>query len=154
VLFSINGGRPIFLPKQSRTDNALLTLQEYSNQTISTGGKVLFIAERQLLTFGEIQDVPLLPEYERMDLMEMVMGGNEEYLMEFRQRIKNQEYALIITEPLKTQYKGRSSSFGDENDIYVRQVSIPVLCYYEPVKRISKFPIQLLIPKLSEDICS
>lgn len=154
VLFSINGGRPIFLPKQSRIDNALLTIQEYASRTASTGGKVLFIAERQLLTFGEIQDVPLLPEYERMDLMEMVMGRNEEYLMEFRQRIKNQEYALIITEPLKTQYKGRSSPFGDENDIYVNQVSIPVLCYYEPVKRISKMPIQLLIPKLSEDICS
>ena len=153
VFFSLQGGRSISLPNQSRTENALLTIQEYADQTASTGGKVLFIAERQLLTFGEIQDIPLLPEYERMKLMEMVMGGNQEYLEEFRQRIENQEYALIISEPLETKYKGRSVQFGDENDVYVRQVSIPVLCYYEPVKTISQFPIQLLMPKAAADIC-
>lgn len=154
VLFTLQGGRPIKLPVQSRTDNALLTIQEFADETVSNGGKVLFIAERQLLTFGEIQDVPLLPEYERMNLMEMVMGGNQAYLQEFRQRIQNQEYALIISEPLVTKYKGRGFQFGDENDVYVRQVSVPVLCYYEPVKDINKFPIQLLMPKSEEDICS
>jgi len=154
VLFTLQGGRPIKLPVQSRTDNALLTIQEFVDETVSNGGKVLFIAERQLLTFGEIQDVPLLPEYERMNLMEMVMGGNQAYLQEFRRRIQNQEYALIISEPLVTKYKGRGFQFGDENDVYVRQVSVPVLCYYEPVKDINKFPIQLLMPKSEEDICS
>ena len=84
----------------------------------------------------------------------MVMGGNEEYIQEFQRRIAKQEYALIISEPLKTKYKGRGVQFGDENDVYVRHVSIPVLCYYEPVKDIFKFPIQLLIPRAEEDICS
>jgi len=154
VLFTLQGGRPIDLPEQSRTENALLTIQEYADETASNGGKVLFIAERQLLTFGEIQDIPLLPEYERMDLMEMVMGGNETYLNEFHRRIANQEFALIISEPLKVNYKGKSKQFGEENDVYVRWVSEPVLCYYEPVKTLSGFPVQLLIPKLSEDICS
>ena len=154
VIFTLQVGRPLGLQEKSRTDNALMTIQEYADTTIAEGGKVLFIAERQLLTFGEIKNVPLLPEYERMDLMEMVMGGNEEYLAEFRQRIENQEYALIISEPLVAKYKGRGKPFGDENDVYVRQVTEVVLCYYEPVKRITKFPIQLLMPKAEETICS
>ncbi len=154
VIFTLQGGRPVVLPENERIENALLTIQEFADQTISDGGKVLFIAERQLLTFEEIHNIPLLPEYERMDLMEMVMGGNEDYLAEFRQRIENQEYALIVSEPLVVKYKGRGKQFGDENDVYVRQVTEVVLCYYEPVKRISKFPIQLLVPRAEDNICS
>ncbi|MCJ7535457.1 MAG: hypothetical protein MUO57_07990 [Anaerolineales bacterium] len=153
LLLALQSGKSISLPNKSRTENALLTIQEFATQSAAADGKVLFIAERQLLTFGDIEGIPLLPEYERMNLMEMVMGGNREYLEEFYQRIENQEYALIISEPLITKYKGRGVTFGDENDVYVRQVSIPVLCYYEPVKTISQFPIQLLMPKAVADIC-
>ena len=154
VIFTLQGGRPINLPEESRTENALLTIQEFADQAVSDGGKVLFIAERQLLTFGQVQNIPLVPEYERMDLMEMVMGGNEEYLAEFRRNIENQEYALIVSEPLSVKYKGRSVQFGDEHDVYVRQVSNPVLCYYEPLKDIFKLPIQLLKPRAEDNICA
>jgi hypothetical protein len=154
VFFGLEGGRPINLPKESRTENALLTIQEYADQTTSSGGKVLFIAERQLLTFGEIEGIPLLPEYERMKLMEMVMGDNEDYLQEFQQRIENMEYDLIVSEPLAAEYKGSGAPFGEENDVYVRQVSEPVLCYYEPVKDIAKFPVQLLMPRPQDEICT
>lgn len=153
VIFSLQGGRPVTLPKEKRTENALLTIQEFSDSALAEGGKVLFIAERQLLTFGEIENVPLLPEYERMDLMEMVMGSNEVYLTEFREHIENQEYALIISEPLVDRLKGREAHFGDENDVYVRAVTRPVLCYYEAVKDISRIPVQLFIPRSQEDIC-
>lgn len=154
VVFTLQGGNPVDLPDETRTENALLTIQEFADRAVSSGGKVLFIAERQLLTFGEIENVPLQPEYERMQLMEMVMGGNEEYLAEFHRKIRNQEYALIVSEPLVVRYKGRAEQFGEENDVYVRQVSAPVLCYYEPVKDIFKFPIQLYKPKGEIDTCS
>ena len=154
ILFVLQGGRPIKTRNPSKVEDALAVIQEYSSQTVSEGGKVLFIAERQLLTFGELQNIPLIPEYERLDLMEMVMGGNEQYLAEFRQRIENQEYALIISEPLKIKYQGRTNQFGDENDVYVAQVSTHVLCHYKPDKTIENFPIQFLIPKQPEDICS
>ena len=109
--------------------------------------------KRQLLTFNQVEYVPLVPDYERMTLMEMVMGSNEAYLNEFHQRIANQEFELIISEPLKINYKGKSKQFGEENDVYVHSVSEPVLCYYEPVKTISKFPIQLLMPRAEPDDC-
>ncbi|MBE9475432.1 MAG: hypothetical protein IMY85_11130 [Chloroflexi bacterium] len=153
VLFALQDGKPVSLPNPTRTENARLTIQEYATDVVTDGGKVLFIAERQLLTFGDIEDIPLIPEYERMNLMEMVMGGNEAYLNEFHRRIASQEFALIISEPLKIKYKGRSKQFGEENDVYVHWVSEPVLCYYEPVKTISKFPIQLLMPREEPDNC-
>ena len=154
IIFTLEGGRPVDLPEKSRTENALLTIQEFADSTLSEDGKILFIAERQLLTFGEIENVPLLPEYERMKLMEMVMGDNEDYLAEFRRRIENQEFDLIISEPLVDKLKGSSEPFGEENDVYVHEVTRPVLCYYEPVKDLFKFPIQLLIPRPESDICA
>ena len=154
VLYAVEDGNPTSRPNPAKAENARLTIQEYADEVVADGGKVLFIAERQLLTFGEIEGIPLIPEYERMNLMEMVMGGNQEYLNEFHERIKNQEFDLIVTEPLGTIYKGRTEPFGVENDVYVRDVSEPVLCYYETVKKISRFPIELLVPKSEPGNCS
>jgi hypothetical protein len=153
VLFALHSGKQITLPNPVKTENALLTVKEFAVETASQGGKVLFIGERQLLTFGEVEGVLLIHDYERMNLMEMVMAGRETYLNEFYRRIANQEFALIISEPLTLKYKGRGVRFGDENDVYVRNVSEPVLCYYEPIKTISKFPIQLLKPRLEPENC-
>ncbi|MES0361146.1 MAG: hypothetical protein ABUK20_09545 [Anaerolineales bacterium] len=153
IMFALQQGKPVSFPISANTEKALKIVQEFASQATSRDGKVLFIAERQLLTFNIIEGVPLVPDYERMTLMEMAMGGNEAYLNEFSQRIANQEFALIISEPLKINYKGKSKQFGEENDVYVHWVSEPVLCYYEPVKRISKFPIQLLMPRAEPDDC-
>jgi len=153
IVFALQQGNPVDFPKPEKTENALLNVQEYTEKVTNEGGKVLFIGERQLLTFNLVEDVPLVPDYERMTLMEMVMGSNEAYLNEFYQRIANQEFALIISEPLSIRYKGSSEQFGEENDVYVHSVSEPVLCYYEPVKTISKFPIQLLMPRAEPDDC-
>jgi hypothetical protein len=154
VYFSIQKGRPITYPELAKTENALRIVQESAKQTVDQGGHVLFLGERQLLTFNQVEEVPLIEDYERMFLMEMVMGENEAYLDKFYEQIENQEFALIVSEPLKLVYKGRNVAFGDENDVYVRLVSEPVLCYYEPIKTIRKFAIQLLIPKQESEICS
>ena len=45
-------------------------------------GPVLFINERQLVTFGDVR-VPLVPDYEAVTLMEMAMSGNQVYLDRF-----------------------------------------------------------------------
>jgi hypothetical protein len=153
IVFVLQQGKPVDFPKPEKVENALLKVQEYSKKIANEGGKVLFIGERQLLTFNQVEDVPLIPDYERMTLMEMVMGSNEAYLNEFHQRIADQEFALIISEPLSIRYKGRSEQFGEENDVYVKAVAIPVLCYYESVKTISKFPIQLLMPRAEPEDC-
>jgi hypothetical protein len=153
VLFLLQTGKSLTFPDQDKSANTLLTIQEYADQAVRDGGKVLFIAERQLLVFKDIEGVPIVPDYERQILMEMAMAGEKNYLDEFSRRIENQEFALIVIEPLKVTYKGRDVAFGDENDAYVRWVSEPILCSYEPFKTISKMSIQLLAPREEGSSC-
>ena len=46
-------------------------------------GDVLFISDRQLITFGELTGVRMVPDYEKVFLMEMAMGNNQPYLQGF-----------------------------------------------------------------------
>ncbi len=116
------------------------------------GGEVLFISERHLLTFGEV-DVPLVPEYERTFLMEMAMAHNEPYLRQFRDDLAARRFALIVVQPLNLTLKGRESMFGEENDAWVRGVAAPLLCYYEPVQVWRKAHVQVMRPREAGEEC-
>ncbi len=59
-------------------------------------GDVLFISERQLLSFKALQGVQVVPEYEKVFLMEMAMGNNQPYLESF--------YADLEKSPLQSHY--------------------------------------------------
>jgi hypothetical protein len=115
-------------------------------------GEVLFIDQRQLLTFGEIKDVPLVMKYEIKDMMNQAMGHNQAYFEEFREDIENQRFRLIVSDPLHVVYQGPKVAFGEENDAWVEEVTIPILSAYEPVMRFDEHLIWLLAPKgRSED---
>ena len=132
---------------QQELQEELQTIVEFSQTAHQQGGEVLFISERQLLTFGYVQNVPLVPEYERMFLMEAAMSGDPDYLGKLNSDLKNHRFALIVSEPLSRQQKGASEVFGAENDVWVRRVASPILCYYMPVKTLRTVRIQLLFPR-------
>jgi hypothetical protein len=115
--------------------------------------RVLFISERQLLTFGEVGPLELIPDYEKVFLMEMAMSGTRSYLDRFHAELEAQRFDLIVSEPLAIQYQGRSHAFGEENDAWVREVSEPVLCAYEPILTVPGAAVQLLAPKEGEVAC-
>jgi hypothetical protein len=131
----------------------LTTMAKFINSATSDGGKVLFIGERQLVTFHILPNIDLVPDYERVYLMEMAMAGNPDYLGRFHDDLKNQRFAMIVSEPLFVQYKGRAESFGEENDAWVKQVSKYVLCYYQPEKILRDEHIQLYAPRSHPDNC-
>ncbi len=114
---------------------ALQTIKSATQHAADQGGEVLFINQRHLLTFDYIEGVPLVPEHELVFLMEMAMSNNSAYLDAFHNDIKDQRFAMIVSEPLTTQYQGRNHSFGEENDAWVERISEPVLCYYEPISK-------------------
>ena len=91
---------------------------------------MLFISNRHLLTFGYIPGVPLFPNYERVFLMEMAMAGNTEYLGRLRQDLADGRFSLIISEPLYVRIKDESADFGEENNIWIKQVVRLLRCYY------------------------
>lgn len=122
----------------------LLVLQDVLSPV---DGDVLFITERQLITFGEISNLTLIPEYENLFLMEMAMANNEDYFRNFHAALARQQYSYIVSNPLFIVYKGRKFPFGEENDAWVKQVSEQVLCYYEPIMTLNRVNVQVLSPR-------
>jgi hypothetical protein len=115
--------------------------------------RVLFISERQLLTFGRLDELELVPDYEKVFLMEMAMSGTRSYLDRFHSALRDHDFDLIVSEPLKIQVQGRSHAFGEENDAWVREVSEPALCFYEPVLTIGEAAVQVLAARSPQTPC-
>jgi hypothetical protein len=139
------------LPKHDyqAAQTALQTINHTTQATADQGGEVLFISQRQLLTFNYVKNVHLVPEDELVFLMEMAMSGNTAYLDAFHTEISHQRFAMIVAEPLVIQWQGKSHGFGEENDAWVKQVSEPVLCYYEPSITLDSVGLVLYIPRTS-----
>ena len=137
------------LPKRDfqAAQAAVNTINTEAQQAAALGGEVLFISQRQLETFDYVQKVPLVPEGELVFLMEMAMSDNKAYLDAFRAGISSQRFAMIVSEPLVIQYQGRSHAFGEENDAWVRRVSEPILCYYEPSVSLDSVGVVLYTPR-------
>jgi hypothetical protein len=153
VYITINSGTRIKPYNQAETATALKRINRFTRNARENGGEVLFIDERQLLTFQDVEDTNLVPDYEKVFLTEMAMAGNETYLSRFHDDIKNHRFSLIITEPLFRKYKGRTEAFGEENDAWVKYVSEPVLCYYKPIKILPEIRLQLLEPRAQPRGC-
>jgi hypothetical protein len=141
------------LPTQLEVDDALETIQVEVDRA-KLQGDVLFMDQRQLLTFGNITGVPLVPEYEKKLLMNQALSGNAAYFDGFYADLAARRFSLIISEPLRTPIKDSSFQFGEENNAWVKWVAAPVLCYYEPLETIKTVNVQLLVPNINAEDCS
>ncbi len=140
------------LPPKEQVERGLQVLREAVAEAEGKG-EILFMDQRQLLTFGYIQ-VPLVVEYEKKYVMDQAMTPNVEYFRKFYADLAAHRFALIVTEPLHTAIKDPASSpFGEENNAWVTWVSNPLLCYYEPSVTILDLGLQLLVPNPKAD-CS
>lgn len=138
--------RSITYPSLDKANRVIETIQQAVDEARAQG-EVLFIDQRQLLTFGYITKVPLVPEYEKKLMMDQAMADNQAYFEPFYKDLAAHRFQLIISEPLWIRYQGGASHFGNENDAWVRWVSEPVLCYYEPVATYLELGVQLLAPR-------
>lgn len=137
---------PRNLPSQERADEALSVVREAVSDADSSD-EILFIDQRQLLTFGFVPRIPLIPEYEKKRMMDEAMAENAAYFAPFIRDLASHRFALIISEPLWIKFQGGDYHFGNENDAWVKWVSIPVLCYYQPVETFLDVGVQLLVPR-------
>jgi len=141
------------LPPQAEVDEIIQTIQqEVANA--KPNGEVLFMDQRQLLTFGYIDDVPLVPEYEKKVLMNEAMADEAHYFQKLYADLAAKRFSLIISEPLRAPIQDSSYQFGEENNAWVKWVVEPVLCYYEPIETFKSAQIQLLVPKPGNVDCS
>ena len=86
--------------------------------------------------------------------MNQALSGNASYFDGFYADLAAHRFSLIITEPLHTPTQDSSYQFGEENNAWVKWVSGPVLCYYEPLTTIKSVRVQLLVPIKKAVDCS
>ncbi|MGB7873333.1 MAG: hypothetical protein WBL25_03040, partial [Anaerolineales bacterium] len=141
------------LPPQEEVDEILRTIRQEVDVKESQG-EVLFLDQRQLLTFRYVNDVPLVPEYEKKVLMNEAMADNAVYFAPFYADLKAGRFSLIVSEPLRAPVKDSSYEFGEENNAWVKWVVEPVLCYYEEIETFRSVQIQLLVPRQGIVDCS
>ena len=134
------------LPDDQLTQEVLDIVRTRVNRAVEEG-EVLFIDHRQLLTFGEIQDIPLVDEYEKKLLMDMAMAENNLHFRDFYRDLAVKRFALIVNEPAFLGLKGEENAFSQENNAYVEWVTLPLLCNYEPIFTSKETGIELLAPR-------
>jgi len=137
-----------------RTEKIMATLQQKVDEVNAEGGEVLFITQRHLIAMNMLKNVTLVPEYEREDLMEMVMADNPDYLARFRDDIGNQRFDLIIVDPLNDTIMRRTRGFSDENNAWVRRVVVHILCNYRAEVVYPLHEIALYVPQEGERQCT
>jgi hypothetical protein len=127
-------------------------IQETVLATVKNDGEILFITERQMVTFDIVKGVALVPEYEQAELMEMAMSRNQVYLEQYYADLANHRFALIIAEKQKVLPK-KDGSFLEEDIAWVTYAGAPIVCYYESVERIASNNIYFFVPRLENEEC-
>ena len=141
------------LPSTEEINDAIWFIRHAINDW-EDEGEILFIDQRQLLTFGYVPKIPLVPEYEKKRMMNEAMSSNADYFAPYYDDLAAQRFSLIITEPLKVEIKDEEGSFAAENDLWTKWVAAPTLCYYEPLETLDNVYIQLLVPREETLDCS
>ncbi len=140
-------------PSQDVIDNSLDSIQTEVDLA-RVQGEILFLDQRQLLTFGFITDVPLVPDYDKKVLIERALASERSYFDGFYKDLQEDRFSLIVTQSLSTSKKGSEYEFGEENDAWVKWISRPLLCYYEIKQTLAEVNVQLLVPRQDAVDCS
>lgn len=134
------------LPSLDRHEDSLVSLQTLVDETVANGGQVLFISQRHLLTFDLITGVPLVPEYDNIDLMEFAMSNYRPLIDQFQSDIAAHKYALIIAPTPPGQLQDKGSAFAEENNAWLKRVSIPMLREYKILAEFPEGDFVVLVP--------
>lgn len=147
ALLGVLSAKHVEMPSMQEAQNGLNNIQSAVNTYNER--EILFIDQRQLLTFGIIDNINLVPEYEKKHLMDMAMADDANYFEPFITDMKNQRFSLIVSEPLYVQYQqvDYEGGFGQENNSWVKWVSVPILCNYESIETNTDHKYELLIPR-------
>lgn len=144
------GPRPVY--NFPRAEKELTTLQGMLSNAAATGGEVLFISERHLVTFHMVEGVTLVPEYEVTILMEEAMSGDQTSLQQFYDDLAAHRFAVIVTRKQRV-VKKIGEPFSEENNIWTEAISRPLLCYYERSVTFESSNTLILVPSQTTEDC-
>lgn len=141
------------LPPQEKVQTDLLEIQK-AVATAQSQGEVLFMDQRQLLTFGYVEGVPLVPDYDKKLLIDQALSSNEAYFQRFYKDLAAHRFSLIISDRLRTPIRDSEYGFSEENNDWVKWVARPVLCYYQEKDTLTEVGVELLVPQQTAVDCS
>jgi hypothetical protein len=139
----------IGFPRESthHTQDVLTSLQEYVNRANTQDKEILFITQRHLISMHMLDNVTLVPEYEREDLMEIAMSNDIQHIQQFRGDMEDQRFALIVVDPLNYNTLSRQRSFAEENNVWVTRIMKYILCNYREEVVFPADEIALYVPQ-------
>lgn len=146
LIFVLDMLRPYPRLDTQRAWSDIQHIQSLIDERVGEGGEVLFIDQRHLLTFDMIDGVPLVPEYEKVFLMEMAMSGNAVYLNQFWQDLEKHRFALIVSDPINLMTRPSTDVFGEENNVWVERVARPLTDSYDAILDLHESGISVLVP--------
>jgi hypothetical protein len=157
ALMPMINGRPQVLADRERTEFVLQRIQSFV-ACARQHGEVLFMDQRQLITFGYMEDLPLVVDYEKKFVMDQALAGNEEYFEQFHADLGSGRFSLIVTEREAIMYKAPDQeSIGDgfleENNAWVEWVTVPLLQNYESVGEYKDAAVELFMPTERDFAC-
>jgi len=143
-------GKPLALPAPERTEFVMDRIQN-AVSCARTYGEVLFMDQRQLITFGYVGDLSLVVDYEKKYVMDQALSGNEDYFEKFREDLASGRFSLIVSEREAILFKepdveSIGDSLNEENNAWVTWVTTPLLQYYESVGDFKDTAIELFMP--------
>lgn len=147
LVFAVGMVRPYPDLNFNRAWNDIQQVQMMVDRVLADGGEVLFIQQRHLITFEIIVGAPLVPEYEKVFLMEMAMSGNTAYLSKFWTDLETHRFDLIVSEPLALVTRPASDVFGEENNVWVERVAAPMAEAYRVALELPESEMALLVPR-------
>ncbi|MGZ9223873.1 MAG: hypothetical protein ACXW4Q_17340, partial [Anaerolineales bacterium] len=136
-----------------RTQTVLTSLQDYMDRANAQGGEILFITQRHLLSMHMLENVALVPEYEREDLMEIAMANDLQHIQMFREDMESHRFALIVVDPLNYNILSKQRSFSEENNVWVTRIMKHILCHYRQEVVFRADEIALYVPQEGERQC-
>jgi hypothetical protein len=145
TVFTANAITPA-LPSLDRHADSLSQLQQLVNQTVADGGSVLFITQRHLLTYDLIRGVPLVTEYDNIDLMEYAITNYRPMIDQFRADVAAHKYAMIIAPIPPGQLRETDFAFSEENNAWLKRISIPMLRSYKVLATFQDGDFVVLVP--------
>jgi hypothetical protein len=146
ALFSFQNNQKLFFYDETKI-NSVLNDIKYEVTKKKDLGEILFMDQRQLLTFGYINNVPLVDDYEKKLLMDKSLSSDYLYFDNFYKDLFGKRFSLIVNENSSPTLIGSDYGFSNENNLYSLRVLQPLLCFYEPLKTYKDEGIQLLIPR-------
>jgi hypothetical protein len=144
VGFNLQGGGPLVLPDEEVVNQSVVQIRDFV-EGAAESGEILFIDQRQLLTFGQV-DVPLVVDYELKDLTNKAMIGDPQLFADFYEDLRQGRFAVIVTGHLPNQWRGRGHPFGEEDDAQLEFIYLPLQEFYQPAIRLDEVGVWLLVP--------